>query len=96
VGYPYCVEYWNPRDRAPDFVTLREHDRPAMPSQSRARLPIVKGDHDRPGVFIWPYRSQSLSSWLLLSASRSRTCGVSSRCSNIMLKTRYSTIKMEK
>jgi hypothetical protein len=41
------VEYWNPRDRAPDFVTLGEQDRPAMPPQVRAELPPVSGRDDR-------------------------------------------------
>jgi hypothetical protein len=40
------VEFWNPHDRAPDFVTLPARSRPAMPAQSRRDLPVIKGTHD--------------------------------------------------
>jgi hypothetical protein len=40
------VEYWNPRDRAPDHVTLQDRYMPAMPARSRKDLPIIKGKHE--------------------------------------------------
>lgn len=40
------VEFWNPHDRAPDFVTLPARSQPAMPAQLRRGLPVIKGKHD--------------------------------------------------
>jgi ATPase family associated with various cellular activities (AAA) len=40
------VEHWNPRDRAPDHVTLQDRYLPAMPPRSRRKLPIIKGEHE--------------------------------------------------
>jgi hypothetical protein len=42
------VETWNPHDRAPDYVTLQNRDRPAMPPRARPDLPTVEGVH-KPG-----------------------------------------------
>jgi hypothetical protein len=48
------VEYWNPYDLAPDFVTLREHDRPAMPPRLTHSLPQIRGEHDSKEGFTLP------------------------------------------
>ena len=40
------VEFWNPRDRAPDFVTLAAGIRPAMPPEPGHSLPEIKGEPD--------------------------------------------------
>jgi hypothetical protein len=40
------VEYWNPQDLAPDFVTLQDGYPPAMPVKSHKDLPIIKGAHE--------------------------------------------------
>lgn len=41
------VEFWNPRDRAPDFVTLAAGIRPAMPPEPGHSLPEIKGKSDK-------------------------------------------------
>jgi hypothetical protein len=41
------VEIWNPRDRAPDFVTLAAGSRPAMPPEPGHSLPEIKGEPDK-------------------------------------------------
>jgi hypothetical protein len=46
------VEFWNPHDRAPDFVTLPARSKPAMPVQSRRGLPVIKGNHDHQGFYL--------------------------------------------
>jgi ATPase family associated with various cellular activities (AAA) len=38
------VEYWNPHDRAPDFVTLQEDYMPAMPHRAEVRSSALKKD----------------------------------------------------
>lgn len=38
------VEWWSPRDRAQDFVTLADGDRPAMPDMSHRTTPPIIGD----------------------------------------------------
>jgi len=47
------VETWNPRDRAPDFVTLPDGYAylPAMPPRSREGMPVIKGWHENPDGF---------------------------------------------
>jgi hypothetical protein len=45
------VESWNPRDHAPDFVTLQDGYLPAMPPRSRQGLPVVKGWHEHKSGF---------------------------------------------
>lgn len=41
------VEIWNPRDRAPDFVTLAAGIRPAMPPEPGHSLPEIKGEPEK-------------------------------------------------
>jgi hypothetical protein len=41
------VEWWSPRDRSPDFVTLPDGDRPAMPDASRPTTAAIIGDNIR-------------------------------------------------
>jgi hypothetical protein len=47
-------EQWNPQDRAPDYVTLEEQDRPAMPERFSRERPSINGHIDKPFEFNVP------------------------------------------
>jgi hypothetical protein len=48
------ADYWNPQDRAPDYVTLNDGDRPAMPDRSGKNMPRLIGNIEKPFGFNVP------------------------------------------